>query len=191
MSSPPQPSTSTHAALYLDALDNPPPPTESEQVTWKKILEEDPYEGDHWVGVPGGIPLHRKRRPSTYTSEDGDESPDDLDISPSLSPLNSDDLSLDDTDSDHETFPLLDKSPNTVGPVKPAVNTSYQPLYTTHAYRRELENLKLRQYWQPDWRMDSEADLQRRGTFDIGDASTLGLDLTETFITTWSDELTL
>ncbi|KAJ3868968.1 Spc98 family-domain-containing protein [Lentinula novae-zelandiae] len=170
LSSPPQPSTSTHAALYLDALDNPPPPTESEQVTWKKILEEDPYEGDHWVGVP-----------------DGDESPDDLDISPSLSPLNSDDLSLDDTDSEHETIPLLDKSPNTVGPVKPAVNTSYQPLYTTHAYRRELEDLKLRQYWQLDWRMDSEADLQRRGTFDIGDASTLGLDLTETFMTTWME----
>ncbi|KAJ3854196.1 Spc98 family-domain-containing protein [Lentinula lateritia] len=158
MSSPPQPSTSTHAALYLDALDNPPPPAESEQLTWKKILEEDPYEGDHWVGVP----------------DDGDESPNDLDISPSLSPLNSDDLSLDDTTSEHETFPLPDKSPNTVGLVTPIVNTSYKPLYATHAYRQELEGLKLRQYWQPDWRMDSEADLQRRGTFDIGDASTLG-----------------
>ncbi|KAJ4465152.1 Spc98 family-domain-containing protein [Lentinula edodes] len=174
MSSPPQPSTSTHAALYLDALDNPPPPAESEQLTWKKILEEDPYEGDHWVGVPGGIPLHRRRRPSTYTSEDDDGSPDDLDISPSLSPLNSDDLSLDDTDPEHETFPLLAKSTKTVGLVTPAVSTNYKPLYATHAYRRELEDLKLRQYWQPDWRMDSEADLQRRGTFDIGDASTLG-----------------
>ncbi|KAJ3808307.1 Spc98 family-domain-containing protein [Lentinula aff. lateritia] len=160
MSSPPQPSTSTHAALYLDVLDNPPPPAESEQLTWKKILEEDPYEGDHWVGVP----------------DDGDESPNDLDISPSLSPLNSDDLSLDDTNSEHETFPLPDKSPNTVGLglITPIVNTTYKPLYATHAYRQELEGLKLRQYWQPDWRMDSEADLQRRGTFDIGDASTLG-----------------
>ncbi|KAE9385726.1 hypothetical protein BT96DRAFT_568622 [Gymnopus androsaceus JB14] len=93
LSSPPQPSTLAYASLYLDALGNPTAPAESDQLTWKKILDEDPYKGDHWVGVPGGIPL-RKRRASVY-SEDNEDLEDDLDVSPSLSPLDSDDLALD------------------------------------------------------------------------------------------------
>ncbi|KAJ3741009.1 Spc98 family-domain-containing protein [Lentinula detonsa] len=175
MSSPPEPSTLTHASLYLDALDNPPPPAEKDQLTWKKILQEDPYEGDHWIGVPGGIPLPRKRRSPAYAAEvDDDELLDDLDTSSSLSPLNSDDLALDDTDSENETFQPLDKTPNSGVLLASTIDTGHKPLYTTYAYRKELEDLKSKQYWQPDWRMNSEVALQRRGTFDIGDASTLG-----------------
>ncbi|KAJ3975970.1 Spc98 family-domain-containing protein [Lentinula raphanica] len=176
LSSPPQPSTLTHASIYLHSLDNPPSTTEDDRLTWKKILEEDPYEGDHWIGVPGGIPLPRKRKSSVDASEaDDGESLDDLDTSPSLSPLRSDDLALDDTDSEKETFKDLDNAPAHINP--PAgvtVDVSHKPLYTTYAYRKELEDLRSKQYWQSDWRMSSAIALQKRGTFDIGDASTLG-----------------
>ncbi|KAJ4479162.1 Spc98 family-domain-containing protein [Lentinula aciculospora] len=175
MSSLPEPSTLTHASLYLDALNNPLPSAENDQLTWKKILEEDPYEGDHWIGIPGGIPMSRRRRSSAYVSEDNDdELLDDLDTSPSLSPLDSDDVALDDTDSEHEIFQSLDKSPHSGAPTTSAIDTRHRPLYTTYAYRQELENLKSKQYWLPDWKIGSDVALQRPGTFNIGDASTLG-----------------
>ncbi|KAE9409816.1 hypothetical protein BT96DRAFT_962003 [Gymnopus androsaceus JB14] len=186
LSSPPQPSTLAYASLYLDALENPPAPAESDQLTWKKILDEDPYEGDHWVGVPGGISMH-KRRASVY-SEDNEDLLDDLDISPSLSPLDSDDLALDDTDSEHDTFNLQDKPSVPVSSTVPMADTGHRPLYTTYAYRKELEDLKAKQYWHLDWKMDPEVTLQRRGTFDIGDASTLGPTLQRVLPTTLSTE---
>ncbi|KAJ3754228.1 Spc98 family-domain-containing protein [Lentinula raphanica] len=161
LSSPPQSSTLTHASIYLHSLDNPPSTTEDDRLTWKKILEEDPYEGDHWIGVPA----------------DDSESLDDLDTSPSLSPLRSDDLALDDTDSEKETFKDSDNTPDINPPAGVTVDVSHKPLYTTYAYRKELEDLRSKQYWQSDWRMSSAITLQKRGTFDIGDASTLGLIL--------------
>ncbi|KIK67700.1 hypothetical protein GYMLUDRAFT_36439 [Collybiopsis luxurians FD-317 M1] len=189
MSSAPQPSTLTYASLYMHALENPPDPAKSDELIWKQILDEDPYEGDHWVGVPGGIPLPRKRqiRDKAIDSDDNNDDDllddiDDINTSPSLSPLNSDDLALDDTDSDfeRESPSNLDKTPSASAPnTQPdssKVHTVHRPVYTTYAYRQELEHLKTKQYWQPDWQMDPEVSQrqQQRGTFNIGEASTLG-----------------
>ncbi|THV08233.1 hypothetical protein K435DRAFT_4268 [Dendrothele bispora CBS 962.96] len=172
LSSPPTPSTLTYASLYLNEQRNPHPSPESDALTWKKILEEDPYEGEHWIGVPGGLPLpgQKKRRIG-----DDDLSDLDLDSSPSLSPLNSDDLELNDVDPErspnltHEEQPSLPQDPGFEEFV-----TEEKPLHTTYAYRTEVESLRKKQYWQEDWRMDPEITIQTRGSFDIGVASTLG-----------------
>ncbi|KAF5359068.1 hypothetical protein D9758_004888 [Tetrapyrgos nigripes] len=173
LSSSPDPSTLTYASLYLDELRNPRPPPESDALTWKKILEEDPYEGEHWIGVPGGLPLPGKKRHQGGEHDYGDL---DLDSSPSLSPLDSDDLDLDDTESDVESGPVPEETqaPTGTGAEKFSVEGDWRPLHTTHAYRKEVESLKKRQYWREDWRMDPDITVQGRGTFNIGDASTLG-----------------
>ncbi|KAF5393078.1 hypothetical protein D9757_001260 [Collybiopsis confluens] len=190
LSAPPQPSTLTHASLYLHALENPPDPAKSDQLTWRKILEEDPFEGEHWVGVPGGIPLpHKRRTKTTNVKNDSSDNErgegllndiEDIHTSPSLSPLNSDDLALDDTDSDSESSlreqsALFSAAQNDRSHDQP-LNTSHRPVYTTYAYRKELEDLKQKQYWQAEWQMDPAVTQrqQQRGSFDIGNASTLG-----------------
>ncbi|KAF8205803.1 Spc98 family-domain-containing protein [Mycena galopus ATCC 62051] len=91
--------------------------------------------------------------------------------SASLSPLNSDDLELDDEDSD--SFSSFD--PEEVVPQEPpmraATNEPSRPPHT-YAHRKEFEQLQARQYWREDyvWR----GDKGKARAFDIGDASTLG-----------------
>ncbi|KAI3616587.1 gamma-tubulin complex component gcp5 [Moniliophthora roreri] len=167
LSSPPSPSTLSYAFVYLDSLANPPPPSDSDELTWKKILEEEPFEGEHWIGVPGGIPLPKRRR-------DDDEGSNSTS---SLSSLDSDDIeldigalpsaSIDDGQLATPSSQLLPRSQS---------GLSEKPLYTTYAYRKEVENLKTKQYWREDWKIDGDLEdvIHRRGTFDIGNASTLG-----------------
>ncbi|KAL0580734.1 hypothetical protein V5O48_001292 [Marasmius crinis-equi] len=171
LSQPPEPSTLTHASIYLDSLKNPPPSPESAEWTWKKILEEEPFEGEHWLGVPGGIPLRRRK-----ASEDGE---DDDEVSngstPSLSSLDTDD----DLELDFAT-PFTDtvEGPSISFPsyAQRSFEATEKPVYTTHAYRKEVESLKTKQYWREDWKIDERLDplLHQRGTFNIGNASTLG-----------------
>jgi len=172
LSSPPTPSTLAYASLRLNELENPTATTESDTLTWKKILEEDPFEGEHWIGVPGGIPLPGKKMRHERDDDLGDS---DLDSSPSLSTLDSDerDLELDDTDSERSPSPRPEAGPPSLLLGLNSTNGEIS-LHETHAYRTEVESLKKRQYWRDDWRMDPDVTVQTRGSFDIGDASTLG-----------------
>ncbi|KAK1223321.1 hypothetical protein PQX77_013798 [Marasmius sp. AFHP31] len=174
LSQPPEPSTLTYASMYLDSLKNPPKPVESSEWTWKKILDEEPFEGDHWIGVPGGIPA-RKRKGSENGEGEGDA--DDSDGStPSLSSLDTDD------ELDLELPPsptaLSDEGPSISLTRQPPTSVEFpeKPLYATLAYRKEVETLKAKQYWREDWKMDGrlETAVHQRGTFNIGNASTLG-----------------
>ena len=158
--------------MYLDSLKNPPEPAESSEWTWKKILEEEPFEGDHWIGVPGGIPIAKRR-----DRETGEGYADDSDGStPSLSSLDTDDdLDLEFSLSPNE---LPEEGLSTTQMRHPSshAEVAEKPLYATLAYRREVESLKAKQYWREDWKIDERLDtaINQRGSFSIGNASTLG-----------------
>ncbi|KAK7038051.1 Spc98 family-domain-containing protein [Favolaschia claudopus] len=91
--------------------------------------------------------------------------------SASLSPLNSDDLELDEEDS----FSSLDSEDNLPPEVSVdvVVPQPSRPSYT-YAHRQEFEQLKARQYWREDYVRPGNKGKARASEFDIGDASTLG-----------------
>jgi len=115
-------------------------------------MAEEPFEGEHWEGILDPI-----------------RSPDDWDSTPSLSPLNSDDLALDDDDDSFDSSDPAhrDLESSTSSPVLPS--KPFEPPYTT-LNPKPFEDLRERQYWRKDWK--SDADPTR--PFDLGDPSTLG-----------------
>ena len=149
------------ADTYLEERANPQPPPKS--LTWADILADEPFEGEHWEGVYGLPPGFVK------SSNDVD---DDWDSSRSLSPLNSDDLALDEDDSTSSSDYCLPRSPIHI------VSEDFQTLSQAnednapdpHAQRQLAEELKSRQYWREDWRSDADP----WPTFDIGNPSSLG-----------------
>lgn len=96
---------------------------------------------------------------------------------PSLSPLNSGDLELDEDDDDSfdANTPSVDSGdihPDTIfsPPLHNGKSDREAPI--TYAHRREVEALKGKQYWRDDWKGDGSE--MGENVFDIGDASTLG-----------------
>ncbi|KAF8961118.1 Spc98 family-domain-containing protein [Flammula alnicola] len=164
LSEPPSDGTVEMAKTYLETVTNPPPPPPT--LTWADILAEEPFEGEHWEGVYG-LPPGSVR----FTTQKDRAERDEWDSTPSLSPLNSDDLILDDEDdslssADYEepASPISERAPI---PPEPA-NLPY-----TYKHRKQFEELRAKQYWRDDWH--SDASLVSR--FDIGDPSTLGPNL--------------
>lgn len=97
---------------------------------------------------------------------------------PSLSPLNSGDLELDEDDEDDS----FDEVPSIMGTEESAHQKDeysqsqgkrYREPPHTYAHRREVEALKSKQYWREDWKGDSPPTTGKKA-FNIGDASTLG-----------------
>lgn len=123
-------------------------------MTWKDILAEEPFEGQHWEGVfglpPGSTVEGWEARSNGST--------------PSLSPWDDDD-SLDEDDS-RSSFEDL-RSPVLQAPA--AVKS--HPVHQVQNHRLHVEELKSAQYWRDDWRID--ADVTR--PFDLGEPSTLGM----------------
>lgn len=166
LSQPPTDVTVEKAKSFLDAVDNPPPPPPG--LTWADILAEEPFEGEHWEGILAPS-AGRVRSGSGKDKEVQDE----WDSTPSLSPLNSDDLALDDDDdsfssADYDDIPSFasEQPAETLGPPSPA------PLKppSSFEHRKQFEELQGRQYWRDDWHTDAPL----RSKFDIGDPSTLG-----------------
>jgi gamma-tubulin complex component 5 len=132
--------TATPATLaYADAyLDGiKNPPPPPVGLTWADIFGDDPLEAE--------------------SSSSG----------ASLSPLNSDDLELDDEDDSFSSLDPEDEVPDV--PTTATVNEPSRPPHT-YAHRKEFEQLQARQYWREDyvWRGG------KARAFDIGDAATLG-----------------
>ncbi|KAG2122225.1 Spc98 family-domain-containing protein [Suillus clintonianus] len=157
LSAAPVTSTLRHADAYVEAIKNPPEPPPS--LTWKDILAEEPFEGQHWEGVYG--------LPSGSTVECWDKTSDGS--TPSLSPWDDDSDDLDDNDS----FPYTEDAPSSPGPVERVSSYGQPNLSLSYQHRRVVEELQTRQYWREEWRTD--ADLSR--PFNLGDASTLGPSL--------------
>ena len=163
---PPSEGTVEIAKTYLDAIANPPPAPPT--LTWADILAEEPFEGEHWEGV-FGLPPGNVRSATHRENRDKDE----WDSTPSLSPLNSDDLALDEDEDD--SFSSTDYGePLSPKPIpSPSVelstsNHAHAPY--TYDHRKQFEELRSKQYWRNDWHTD--APLFPR--FDIGDPSSLG-----------------
>lgn len=149
--------TLAFAEAYKDAQPSEPPTP----ITWKEILAEEPFEGQHWEGVYG--------LPAGSTIEGWETRSDGS--TPSLSPWDEDDSA----DSDGTPPSFEDLPP-------PVTNTSEEPHshYRVHYQQNHLElieRLKARQYWRDGWKID--VDVSR--PFDIGDPSTLGVHLQFSF----------
>jgi len=155
LSLPPLASTVTFAESYVENLRNPPPP--SPKLTWTDILAEEPFSGQHWEGVYGLPPGSTVE--GWETRSDGS--------TPSLSPS-------DDFDEYEENGESIALSP----PDQVELAAMFQPKITVAKkidrpafnYRKEVEDLRARQYWRPEWRMD--INLTR--PIDPGDNSILG-----------------
>ncbi|KAG6916475.1 hypothetical protein DXG01_006669 [Tephrocybe rancida] len=176
------------AILYNRSHPPSPPPT----LTWASIVAEEPFEGDHWEGVyglPPGFVRKDETQPKGFYDREKESERLDWDSrwsTPSLSPLNSDDLELD-ADQEEEKRALAgsgdsnsSQSINDDGPVDAGDRlaevygeTAPRKLPPqTHAHRKEFEALQAKQYWREGWKGD--VDPLERKNFDLGDASTLG-----------------
>lgn len=143
-------------------------------MTWADILAEEPFEGEHWEGVyclPSGSVKGQHR----------DEDHDEWDSTPSLSPLNSDDLALDD-DAD-ESFSSADYDSHLQSVANPERSSSAgtdegrPKSQNTYEDRQQFEELRARQYWKDNWHTDAPFSSQ----FDIGNPSSLGPALSRVF----------
>lgn len=134
-------------------------------MTWKDILAEEPFEGQHWEGAYG--------LPPGSTVEDWEVHSGGS--TPLLSPM--DDDSDDDFDSDDLLSSAsldLGKSDASPGPSAKCLSSRSELNNHRYQHRADVEDLQARQYWRPEWRTDAE--LTR--PFDLGDASTLGTEVT-------------
>ncbi|KAJ7461991.1 Spc98 family-domain-containing protein [Mycena latifolia] len=117
-----------------------------------------PPPGLTWADIFGDDPLEAESSGSS---------------SASLSPLNSDDLELDDDEDD--SFSSLGPEDDDVPDVPMSAATKDLPSRPPHTYahRKEFEQLQARQYWRDDyvWCGDNKGKAR---AFDLGDASTLG-----------------
>jgi gamma-tubulin complex component 5 len=154
LSAAPVASTLKHANAYIEAIRHPPEPSPS--LTWKDILAEEPFEGQHWEGVYG--------LPSGSTVEGWEKRSDGS--TPSLSPWDDDDDDLDDDDS----FSYSEDLPSSPVPAERVSCYEQSRLQLSYQHHRVVEGLQVRQYWREEWRTD--VDLSR--PFNLGDPSTLG-----------------
>ncbi|OJT05417.1 Gamma-tubulin complex component 5 [Trametes pubescens] len=160
LSTPPNPTILENAEAVLHRIEH--PSVAKPKLTWKDILAEEPFEGQHWEGVYG-LP-----RGSTVegweTRSDGS--------TPSLSPWDSD-SDLDGAQSSSElsvipeTPPPAHSGPRQAGELEEGATIDPRNAYR---HRQDVEELQARQYWRPEWR--TEAAIEK--PFDLGDASSLG-----------------
>ncbi|KAG5648724.1 hypothetical protein DXG03_000071 [Asterophora parasitica] len=207
LSNPPTALTQHHASCILDARARAPTPPPT--LTWASIVAEEPFEGEHWegaYGLPVGFVRHRDAAQRGYYDRENETERIDWDSrwsTPSLSPLNSDDLELDADQEDEQR--QLEKELAKYG--EPELNPAEyeEPVKRDHeavvygerapgrapphnyAHRKEFEALQAKQYWRDDWRGD--VDPVERRSFDMGDASTLGPSL-RGLLSTGTDILT-
>ncbi|KAI0032929.1 Spc98 family-domain-containing protein [Vararia minispora EC-137] len=131
--------TSEPMALeYLTNLDNPQP--RSTIITWKDILDEEPFQGQHWEGVYGLLPGSTVERWETQS----------LESTPPLSPL-----SFDDDRLSQALSPPSGVTPEReVGgePLAPSSSPEQAPRTVFfYDHRQDIETLQLKQYWRKEW----------------------------------------
>ena len=153
--------TNTTASLYLSALSDPPPAPKT--LTWADILAEEPFEGDHWVGIfESGS---GESTPSLDDDDDDDgedeeeeESSDDLDLGLNFGtslrvPLPPENSDLDGTGT---------------GRRESRTGSEWERMYR---HQKDVEQLQARQYWRAEWK----SDVSLTKAFDLGDPSTPGM----------------
>ena len=127
-------------------------------LTWKDILAEEPFEGQHWQGAYG--------LPPGSTVENWEEESDS-----SL-------LSLDDLDESDGDVSSVDmdrwghRSPSPPSTIPSPLDGKAEKARPRPNWNHLdiVETLQARQYWRPEWR----SDVPTNRPFDFGDPSTLG-----------------
>lgn len=154
LSVPPTTSAVEHAYNYLESSRA--PRTDPASISWKAILDEEPFEGQHWEGVYGLQPGSTVEGWETRS----------LDSTPPYSPLplgNPSDLSpsLSSTDSlpsiEENSFQNQDDS------ARMATMSSF-------GHRQLIEDLQRRQYWRTEYQTDAAST----SSFTVKNASSLG-----------------
>lgn len=159
-------------------------------MTWAAILAEEPFEGEHWEGVYG-LPPGYVRQAGTDKEEqrhkkesglfEGEKGWNSHWSTPSLSPLNSGDLALDEDSDDN----VGDGSDIASDPVREEDRSSFGLAEGSHAYthplhtythRKEFEALQEKQYWREGWK---GAGTVAKTVFSMDDVSTLGNHFSE------------
>ncbi|KAI0650447.1 Spc98 family-domain-containing protein [Trametes meyenii] len=159
LSKPPTSVTLENAASIVQKIEN--PQHDKPTLTWKDILAEEPFEGQHWEGVHGLPPGSTVE--GWETRSDGS--------TPSLSPWDSES----DLDGSHSSSDLsaVPESP-LPAPItqqrtgESAAGSTRDPI-NMYRHRQDVEELQARQYWRSEWRAEASVDKP----FDIGDASSL------------------
>jgi gamma-tubulin complex component 5 len=157
LSVPPTSSTVEHAENYLESSRT--PRMDLVSISWKNILDEEPFEGQHWEGVYGLPP---------GSTVEGWETKS-LDSTPPYSPLplgGFGDLtpSLSSVDSLSESAAEDELSLN------PDVNAASMANPSSFGHRQLIEDLQRRQYWRTDWQTDASLT----PSFAIKNVSSLG-----------------
>ena len=158
LSVPPTLSTVERAENYLESSRA--PRTDPVSIRWKNILDEEPFEGQHWEGVYGLPP---------GSTVEGWETKS-LDSTPPYSPLPLGDfgdltpsLSLVDSLSELAAEDELSLSPD--------VNSASMANMSSFGHRQLIEDLQRRQYWRTDWQTDASLT----PSFAIKNVSSLGV----------------
>lgn len=145
LSSPPASSTLAHAEILLtterSALEEPP------ELTWKHIMEEEPFEGEHWEEI-GTSNRSRRSTPSYGSDSDSDDIRSRRSENSTRSTLSCE------SPSHHH---------NTAIPPTLPINEALQN-------RMTVEDLQGKQYWRADWRGDMNLD----APFRLADPASFG-----------------
>ncbi|KAF8272093.1 Spc98 family-domain-containing protein [Lactarius quietus] len=154
LSVPPTQLTVEHAENYV--VNGSTPRIESETFSWKNILDEEPFEGQHWEGVYGLPPGSTVEGWETRS----------LDSTPPFSPLLLDDFGIVSPLSSTDSLPGSEAEPS----IDINADSVHISGSSTFGHRQLIEDLQRRQYWRAEWQTD--ASLTR--TFTVKDASSLG-----------------
>ncbi len=125
--------------------------------SWKTILDEEPFEGQHWEGVHGLPP---------GSTVEGWEARS-LDSTPPYSPLPRDNL-----DDISTSLSSTDSLPSVEGKsfLNQDVQSSRMATMSSFGHRQLVEDLQQRQYWRTEW----QTDVTSTSSFVIKNASSLG-----------------
>ena len=156
LSVPPTQLTVEYAENYL--VKGITPREESETFSWKSILDEEPFEGQHWEGVYGLPP---------GSTVEGWETKS-LDSTPPFSPLLLDDFGAVSPLSSTDSLPAASEAEPSMDLNADSVHVSSG---STFGHRQLIEDFQRRQYWRAEWQTD--ASLTR--PFTVKDASSLGM----------------
>jgi len=124
--------------MERSALEEPP------ELTWKQIMDEEPFEGEHWEEI--GTSNRSRRSTPSYESESDS---DDIRSRRSENSI----LSRDSSSHHQDTTPLL----------TPPINEALRS-------RMMVEDLQRKQYWRAGWRGDVNPD----APFRLADPASFG-----------------
>ncbi|KAH9999974.1 hypothetical protein BJV77DRAFT_975603, partial [Russula vinacea] len=155
LSVPPTPLAVEHAELYLESSRT--PRVDPVSISWKTILDEEPFEGQHWEGIYGLPPGSTVEGWETRS----------LDSTPPYSPLPLGDPSdLSPSVSSTDSLPSVEAKSS----LNQDVDLARMATVSSFGHRQLIEDLQRRQYWRTEWQTDAAS----ASSFAIKNASSLG-----------------